>query len=51
MQPTFSDAELERAFEGAATIVSDAGKEYRCHYTKASSKLLVTLCPHEARDA
>ncbi len=47
MTPKFSDAELAKAFDGAPTIQSEDGKEWRCHYTEASSKLIVTLAPHE----
>ncbi len=50
MIPRFSDAELLKAFEGAATICSEDGKEYRCHLAPASSKLIVTLAPHENAD-
>jgi hypothetical protein len=51
MAPRFSDEELQKAFDGAATIRSEDGREYRCHLAPASSKLLVTLAPHEKSDA
>ncbi len=50
MIPKFSDEELRKAFDGAVTIRAENGKEYRCHLTAASSKLLVTLCPHEINE-
>lgn len=49
MTPKFSDEELQKGFDGAATIMSEDGQEYRVHLAPHSSKMLVTLAPHEKR--